>query len=80
MSKLERCKVCKGSKYVIGMGCMKKDCHVCKKTGFVEVETEQDEKEFLSKSVKKNYVVENKVVKKIDKRSKEYRDQQSKSV
>lgn len=67
MSKLERCKACRGSKYVLGMGAMKKDCKACNKTGFVEVETEQDEEEFLGTKKKSSDV-------KIDKRSKEYRD------
>lgn len=80
MSKLERCKACRGSKYVLGMGAMKKDCKACNKTGFVEIDTAQNEEEFLSNKSNSLTNDNNKESIKIDKRSKEYRNQLKKSV
>lgn len=77
MSKLERCKACRGSKYVLGMGSMRKDCVTCSKTGFVEIETDEDVDTVLSKSADMKKTIAKSVVK-LDKRSKEYRDQQQK--
>lgn len=65
MSKTKRCDRCRGSKIVMGLGGMQHKCKVCSGLGYALKVDEEDEKEFLETKTQD---------KKIDKRSKEYRE------
>lgn len=47
MSKISRCKRCKGVKVIMGMGGLQQNCKVCKGTGFHKDIDDTDEKSLL---------------------------------
>lgn len=76
MGKIKRCTKCRGSKIVMGLGGLERKCVACKGVGFESIVDEKDEDQFLNQE---KPVIQYKK-KKIDKRTKEYREGRTEEV
>lgn len=43
----DKCETCRGRKEIMGIGGMKKKCHVCSGVGYVSINEKEEEKEVV---------------------------------